>query len=56
MTHAALSPEQKEKAGISENLIRISVGIEQQEDIIGSILEALELKSIKANPILKVMK
>jgi cystathionine beta-lyase/cystathionine gamma-synthase len=56
MTHAALSPVQKEKAGITENLIRISVGIEQQEDIIGSILEALELKSVKANPILKVMK
>ena len=56
MTHAALSSEEKEKAGISENLIRISAGIEQQEDLIGSILQALDLKSAKANPILRVMK
>jgi hypothetical protein len=32
------------------------VGIEQQEDLIGSILQALEFKSAKANPILRVMK
>ena len=56
MTHAALSSEEKEKAGISENLIRISAGIEQQEDLIGNILQALDLKSAKANPILRVMK
>ena len=56
MTHAALSSEEIEKAGISENLIRISAGIEQQEDLIGSILQALDLKSAKANPILRVMK
>ena len=42
MTHAPLSSEDKKKAGISENLIRISVGIEEQEDLVKSILEALE--------------
>ncbi len=41
MTHAPLSPEDKEKAGISENLIRISVGIEEKEDIIEDIKQAL---------------
>lgn len=32
-THGRLSPEDKEKAGITENLVRISVGIEAVEDI-----------------------
>jgi len=43
MTHAALSSEEKDKAGISKTLIRISVGIEQQEDITRNILKALEI-------------
>ena len=43
MTHAALSSEEKDKAGISKTLIRISVGIEQQEDITRNILQALEI-------------
>jgi len=42
MTHAPLSSEDKKKAGISENLIRISVGIEEEEDLIKSLLKALE--------------
>jgi cystathionine beta-lyase/cystathionine gamma-synthase len=42
MTHAPLSSEDKNKAGISENLIRISVGIEEEEDLIKSLLKALE--------------
>ena len=42
MTHATLSSEDKKKAGISENLIRISVGIEDQEDLIKNLLKALE--------------
>ncbi len=41
MTHAPLSSEDKKKAGISENLIRISVGIEEQEDLIKSIQGAI---------------
>jgi O-succinylhomoserine sulfhydrylase len=32
-THGRLSPEDKEQAGITENLVRISVGIEAVEDI-----------------------
>ena len=35
--------EEKDKAGISKTLIRISVGIEQQEDITRNILQALEI-------------
>ncbi len=34
MTHAAMSPEAQENAGISPQLIRLSVGIEHAEDLI----------------------
>ena len=37
MTHAALSLEDQKIAGITENLLRLSVGIENIEDIIGDL-------------------
>ncbi len=42
MTHAAMSDEQKENAGISQSLIRISAGIEEKDDLTESVLRALE--------------
>ncbi|KXK06530.1 MAG: cystathionine gamma-lyase [Acidobacteria bacterium OLB17] len=42
MTHATLSPEERSAAGISEGLIRFSVGIEDVEDIKADILNALD--------------
>lgn len=42
MTHSKLSKEAKEKAGISDGLVRLSVGIEEAEDIIGDLEQALE--------------
>lgn len=41
-THAALSPEDRSRAGISESLVRLSVGIEPVESLIGDLKEALE--------------
>lgn len=41
-THRQLSSEQLEKAGISEGMIRLSVGIENVEDILADIQSALE--------------
>jgi len=43
MTHAGLSPEAREAAGISEGLVRFSVGIEDCDDIINDLKHALEL-------------
>jgi len=40
-THRQLSPEELKKAGVSEDLIRISVGIEHVDDIIADIDQAL---------------
>lgn len=41
MTHAGLSKEAREEAGISEGLVRFSVGIEECEDIIDDLEQAL---------------
>ncbi|MBS9778079.1 MAG: PLP-dependent transferase [Gammaproteobacteria bacterium] len=41
MTHAGLSAEAKGAAGITDDLIRYSIGIEAVEDIIGDIDDAL---------------
>ncbi len=41
-THAALSPQDRAKAGISESLVRLSVGIEPVEMLIDDLQKALE--------------
>lgn len=41
-THRQLSPEELATAGVSEDLVRISVGIEHIDDIIADIDQALE--------------
>jgi methionine-gamma-lyase len=42
MTHSALSQEERSKAGITDGLIRLSVGIESVDDIIADIRKALD--------------
>lgn len=42
MTHASVPKAVKEKIGLSENLLRLSVGIEDIEDLMGDIEEALK--------------
>ena len=42
MTHTSLPKEVKEKLGISDELIRISVGIENVDDLIDDLEKALE--------------
>jgi len=41
-SHAGLSPEDREKLGVSDSLIRVSVGIEATEDIIEDFERALK--------------
>jgi len=41
-SHAGLSPEEREKIGISDGLIRLSVGIESTEDLMEDFRQALE--------------
>lgn len=42
MTHASMTPEARKRAGISDDLIRLSVGIEDVEDLVGDLERALE--------------
>ena len=42
MTHAAVSPEDRREFGITDSLIRFSVGIENIEDVIADLDQALE--------------
>jgi cystathionine beta-lyase/cystathionine gamma-synthase len=42
MSHAVLSPEEKEKIGITEGLIRISAGLEDTADLIDAISTGLK--------------
>jgi cystathionine beta-lyase/cystathionine gamma-synthase len=40
-THAALSDEERESLGITQGLVRLSVGIEDKEDLVADLEEAL---------------
>lgn len=42
MTHASIPKEEREKVGLSDSLIRLSVGIEDAEDLKNDISRALE--------------
>jgi cystathionine gamma-lyase len=41
MTHASIPPEKRQALGIDDALIRLSVGIEDTEDLIADLDEAL---------------
>ncbi|HEX4912225.1 MAG TPA: cystathionine gamma-synthase [Permianibacter sp.] len=42
MTHAAMDPDARRRAGISDTLLRISVGIEDGEDLCNALEDALD--------------
>ena len=42
MTHSAMSPEDRLQFGITDSLVRLSVGIENIEDILADLKQALE--------------
>nr|WP_297105468.1 cystathionine gamma-synthase [Tessaracoccus sp.] len=42
MTHAGMTPEARAEAGISDALIRMSVGVEAADDLVAVIAEALD--------------
>jgi cystathionine beta-lyase/cystathionine gamma-synthase len=41
MTHASIPKEEREKAGVTDGLIRLSVGIEDIEDLIADLKQAI---------------
>lgn len=42
MTHASMTPSRREKAGINERVIRLSIGLEDVEDLIEDLAQALQ--------------
>ncbi|UGB37525.1 cystathionine gamma-synthase [Frateuria soli] len=42
MTHAAMAPEARRAAGIADTLVRVSVGIEDGDDLLGDLSRALD--------------
>ncbi len=42
MTHATYTPEELEEAGISQGLVRLSVGLEDPEDVIADLKQVLD--------------
>ncbi|MEM7040199.1 MAG: PLP-dependent transferase, partial [Bacteroidota bacterium] len=43
MTHASIPKAEREKAGLKDSLIRLSVGVEDAEDLIADLSQALDL-------------
>ena len=43
-----MGPERRASMGIADSLIRVSVGIEDQEDLIGDFAQALEKQATRA--------
>lgn len=43
MTHASIPKEEREKTGVSDSLIRLSVGVEDEKDLIEDLRRALEM-------------
>ncbi len=50
MTHAPVSEEALEEAGIRPNLVRLSVGLESAEDLAADILAALQVAAAATQP------
>jgi methionine-gamma-lyase len=42
MTHSDVDPEERQEMGITEKMVRLSVGVEHYDDLIADIAQALE--------------
>jgi cystathionine beta-lyase/cystathionine gamma-synthase len=42
MTHADVEPAERQRVGITDGLVRASVGLEDAEDLIEALREALD--------------
>lgn len=48
MTHAAMDPDARRAAGISDSLLRLSIGIEHQEDLLHDLTQASFIPALAA--------
>ena len=47
MTHAAMTPEARKTAGIGEGLLRLSIGLEHEHDLLRDLERGLEAASVE---------
>jgi cystathionine gamma-synthase len=52
MTHACLTPEAQAASGITPGLLRLSVGLEAEWDLVGDLAQALSVLDREQHPIL----
>lgn len=50
-SHGMISPEHRRKMGVSDQLIRLAVGIESADDLIADLAQALVLAASSAQPV-----
>ncbi len=50
MTHSDVEPDERERLGITEGLVRISVGVEHYEDLIADMEQALDAVGADSGP------
>ena len=43
-SHSLMTPKERQRQGISDQLLRLSVGIENKEDILADLIQAFEMK------------
>ena len=43
MSHASIPKKEREKVGVIDSLIRLSIGVESEKDLINDLEHALEL-------------
>ncbi|NEX92230.1 cystathionine gamma-synthase [Caulobacter sp. 17J65-9] len=49
MTHAAMDPDARRRAGIGDSLLRLSVGLEHEDDLVRDLIGALDALVTEAN-------
>ena len=47
-SHAGMSPEERDRLGVTDDLVRVSCGIEGTEDLVADFAHALEVASVPA--------
>jgi cystathionine beta-lyase len=43
MTHASIPAEERRKSGVVDGLLRLSIGVEDTQDLLDDVAQALEL-------------
>ncbi|MCC6601376.1 MAG: PLP-dependent transferase, partial [Crocinitomicaceae bacterium] len=42
MTHASIPPDERRRTGVTDSLLRLSVGVEDEDDLLEDLRQALD--------------